>query len=697
MKVGIIRYILVLAFAALWVEPASAQQQPVAGIGVRANIKNGAIQLRWAVSTPMAWKQSNAHGFKVERLTVVRDGEMLSQPERVVLTSTPLKPQPLNNWQTLATSNNYAAVIAQALYGQDFNLSEQDAKGVSRFIALAQELEQRYLVSMYAADLCYPAALLAGWGLEDKTVKPGERYLYRVISAVPEKTLKIDMGTVYSSLADASTLPQPQELTAVFGDKSVMLTWNYGMLSSVYNAYFLEKSVDGKNFIRLSDIPLANMNSKDGRAAERMFFTDSLKDNVSRVHYRLIGVTPFGEEGPASDTVKGEGKNRLIYVPHINRAVPDKEGVLTVEWEFDQKGNSQLKGFDLQRSENVKGPYTSVIKNIDPARRAVTYDSLLASNYFVIAAVPKEGEPVLSFPVLVQPSDTIPPKAPTGLLGVVDSLGVVRLTWKANKEPDLYGYRIYRAQTKGEELVPLTDKAVIGNMWVDTVQISSLNSTVYYAVTALDKRYNQSPQSEAVALKKPEVVPPSAPVITGYKLTKQAIWLEFATGNEDNLAAIQVMRAERGSKEMKLLKAFTDSSIRSFKDSTVQADKFYSYQMFSVTTGGLRSAPSPVVTVQAPAYAGQTGNVTDFVAKFNRKTSSMEIRWKHNISNIKQYDIYRNGGGKGFTLKKSVKGYEAQIEDTDIKPEVSYEYMLRVVLENGKVGATATTKPVKVK
>jgi hypothetical protein len=119
--------------------------------------------------------------------------------------------------------------------------------------------------------------------------------------------------------------------------------------------------------------------------------------------------------------------------------------------------------------------------------------------------------------------------------------------------------------------------------------------------------------------------------------------------------------------------------------------------MFCVTTGGLRSAPSPTVTIQAPAYAGITGNVTDFVARFNRKTSHMEIRWKHNLSNIKQYDLYRNENGKGYTLKKSMKGFELQAEDVDVKPDVSYEYMLRVVMENGKVGATATTKPVKVK
>ncbi len=192
------RYVFTIIFCVIasW----AVQGQDTLAIRVRANIKKDMIQLRWAVNSPAAWKQSNRYGFRVERYTVVRNNVVLTVPEKVVLTPQPLKPQPLNNWQTLATANNYAAVIAQGLYGEEFQLTDADSKGVSRLIAMAQELEQRYLVSMYAADLCYPAALLAGWGLDDKSVKPDERYLYRVISAIPEKTLKVEMGSAYVSL-----------------------------------------------------------------------------------------------------------------------------------------------------------------------------------------------------------------------------------------------------------------------------------------------------------------------------------------------------------------------------------------------------------------------------------------------------------------------------------------------------------------
>lgn len=683
---SVARYIVILLLLSAY----GASAQKAAEIAVRANVKDNIIQLRWVVNTAMAWKQGNKYGVKVERYTVVRNGEILDVPEKVVLTPTPLKPQPLNNWQSLATSNNYAAIIAQALYGEHFNMTDQHGKGISQVIALAQEQEQRYLVSMYAADMCYPAAKMAGWGIEDNTAKKGERYLYRIISAVPEKTLAITSGSVYVSLADVATLPKPQELTGVFGDHAVLLTWNYGLLSNVYNAYYLEKSDDGENFKRLSDIPLTNMNSHNGKPVERMFYTDSLRDNISSAYYRLVGVTSFSEEGPPSEPIQGKGTTRLTYVPHITRSVPDDKGVLTVDWEFDDRGDAQISHFELQRSDDAKGPFVPVRKNIAPGTRTVTYDSLQASNYLVIAAVPQDGEPTLSFPVLVQPTDTIPPAPPEALIGVVDTLGVVRLSWKANTEKDIYGYRIYRAQTQGEEMIPLTDVAVLKNEYVDTINVRNLNTKVYYAVTALDKRYNQSDKSEVATLQKPELVPPSTPVIIDYKLTNRAIVLEWACGREENLGEVRLFRQERGQ-EQKLLVSFTDFTKTIFKDSTIQADRYYSYSMVSVTGGGLKSAVSPVVTVQAPALSGEQDKITEFTGNFNRKSQQVELRWKQAVPDIRQLEIYRNENGQGFMLFKVLKGFELSLNDAQVKPGVSYEYMIRAVLQNGRNGAVVKT------
>jgi len=661
-------------------------QQDTATIAVRANVDTtGSIKLRWAVSNAMAWKQSNKYGFIVERYTVVRDNVLLEKPERVVLTAKPLKPQPLNNWEPLATKNGYAAIIAQALYGEDFDLSREDAKGVASFIALAQELQQRYLVSMYAADLCYPAAVMAGWGLEDVTGKKGERYLYRIRTAVPSAILNIQMGSVYTSGNENVELPQPQELHGIFGDKSVLLTWNYTALADHYNAYFLEKSWDGKNFERVSQTPLVNMNSKDGKPVDRMIYTDSLKGNGQSVYYRVIGVNTFGQEGPPSEILQGAGQTKLIYVPHITSAVPDANGVLTVVWEFDERGDEQLQGFELQRSDQAQGPFVTVVNNIPPDRRNVTFSDLRSTNYFKINAVPKTGAPTFSFPVLVQPADSIPPAAPAGLIGNVDTTGVVTLSWVPNKEKDLYGYRIFRGNTKTEELVPLTYNAVTTTNWVDTISVHNLNNEVFYAVTALDQRYNQSEKSAVLTLEKPDLVPPSSPLITAFDIGKNGISLKWVTGGEENITSINVMRAE-GKKPMEVIQSLLVSAESSYLDSAVYANQHYSYAIVAVTRSGLLSAPSPIITVQAPAQVGRLGTITSFDARRDRKANNIVLSWKHNVSAVRGFDIYRNEIGKKPTLIKSLKGFETSMKDATATDGTPYEYLIRIVLDNGRYG-----------
>ncbi len=199
--------------------------------------------------------------------------------------------------------------------------------------------------------------------------------------------------------------------------------------------------------------------------------------------------------------MSGKGRTVLPYTPHITRSAVNGVGMVEIEWEFEEEGNRLIRSFELQWADNVRGPFETVVPAIAPAQRFVLYNNPAASNYFVIAAIPHEGEPRVSAPVLLQPVDTIPPAVPVGLQGKVDSSGVAHLSWTANTEADLLGYRIYRAQDAGEELIPLNDTAWLHPYFTDTLSLRSLNNSVYYVITALDRRYNQSPPT-ATALEK---------------------------------------------------------------------------------------------------------------------------------------------------------------------------------------------------
>ena len=421
-----------------------------AGIFVKARAINGKIYLRWAVNQPAAWKLANKYGYMVERYTVVINGKLNQQKDRVLLTPTPITPHPEIEWGHIIQQSNDAAIVAQGLFGDSFVVSA--GTGLANMVSKSSELQQRFTFSLLAADRNFEAAKLAGWGYVDNTVNKDEKYLYRIYTNVPTDKAKIDTGGTFIGTKDDKPLPKPKDLYATFGDKLVMLSWNYRLLKDYYTSYFIERADRGGTFKRLLNLPVANLNSKGNSTPSKMFYTDTIPLNNRSYAYRVRGITCFGEVSPPSDVVNGEGAELLAYVPSITKSDFLNDSTVTITWEIADQGKRLIDHYELNWSANAKtGTYKTVNKNIPPTLREVSYNKLLAANYFTITAVGMQGSKRTSFPYLVQAADTVPPASPTGLTATIDSSGHVLLKWKANTEPDLFGYTILRSNLKNEE------------------------------------------------------------------------------------------------------------------------------------------------------------------------------------------------------------------------------------------------------
>ncbi|MDR2125344.1 MAG: hypothetical protein LBP63_00765 [Prevotellaceae bacterium] len=665
-KKQIIIFILLLISAGLY-------SQDTISLAVRSNVRKDMIQLRWAATSASAWYYTNKNGVIAERYTLVRNGQTLAEPEKKILTAAPLKPRPLDDWQNIATADNYAAIIAQALYGETFEVSG-GTKNIAEIIALSQEQQQRYAMALYAADLSYQAALFAGWAIDDKDVKQGERYLYRIIPVNVDTSKHVEIGSAFTGLDNYRELPKPLELNAMFGNSTVMLAWNYALLEHFYNSYFVERSEDGKNFRRLTKMPLTNITG-----GSRMFRADSI-ENDKTYYYRIAGVTPFGDESPYSDTVQGQGRLQLIYVPHIIKAIPNDKGVFDVSWDFDERGNSVLSHFELQRSNTDRGEYLTVIPNIPPSKRNVFYPNPEPENYLRIAAIPREGEPSYSFPFLLQIPDSIPPAPPVGLQGYVDTSGTVYLKWRANTEEDILGYRIFRGQTAGEELVPLTDIAVKDTTFIDTVSVRNLNDKVYYAISALDRRYNQSAPGKTVEILKPLLIKPSPPFITKFEATDEGINLEWATGRDNTLISYIIYRG--ACKADSVITEILDIDNKKYTDKTAVGGTTYYYAVRAKNRGNIESDMSPQVAVKAKFIKEKGEKIKKFTAK--RSDNSIILQWQHSIANVKTINIYRKVNDNPLTKWKETDINASQTTDTDVNISSAYEYLLVIKDMNGK-------------
>ena len=666
----------------------SAGAPPQPHIRLLSRAKKNSILLRWAVTTPAAWSVSNRYGFRIERYTVLRNNKMLAIPERKVLTPAPVRPRPLEEWESIVKNNNYAAVMAQAIYGKDFEVTGGPGTGMAKMVNLASQLQQRFAMSLYAADNSFEAAKYAGWGWEDSTVRWNEKYLYRVLSAVPDSLMHIDSATAYIGTGSGyQPLPAPGAAAAIFGDKTVMLSWDYATLKSYYNSYVVQRSDDsGKTFHALSGLPVANLNNKEKKPSGRMYFTDSLKDNHTRYQYRIVGISPFGEEGPPSLPVQGQGRMLLVLVPHIRKGIVDKDGWMNLEWEFDSAGNNLIKGFTLNRSSTATGQYRSVVENISPELRKFRFGPVTHSDYYTITAIAREGASRTSFPQRILLVDSIPPVAPAGVTATIDTNGVVTVQWAANQEPDLLGYRVLRGANKGEELSVLTSKPWAHNHFRDTVSLKMLNDKLYYAVIALDQHYNKSPVSAIVEVKKPDRIPPVSPVIRAYKVVNSSVRIDWVNSTDKDVAAHELYRTGGDSSgQPQLVARFTDTT-HTYTDSRGMAGKTYTYYLIAIDSAGLKSPRSPAVSVSLSADPAAR-SVRSLDSYVDREHRYIEISWSDAGTGLRQYQLYRGSGSNPVSLWKVVPASaHRRIVDEGVTVNTKYEYGIRAVGQDGTIG-----------
>jgi hypothetical protein len=662
--------------------PEKKTPEKESAIQVIVRVHKNKILLRWAPNDNLAWKKLNKYGYQLERYTVTRDNKTLSNPEKVILANE-LKPELLENWEKIIEENDNAAIIAQALYGDSFGV--EGTNNLQSIVNQSEENEQRFTFALFAADKDFEMAKKAGLGFEDKTVLKNEKYTYRVISNVPKEELEIKFGGVFVSLNEYEDLPKPMDFTAHFTDKSAMLSWNFKILAHAYGSYYVERSQDKIHFERITNKPYTSMN-QENENNNRIFYVDSIANNL-KYSYRIQGISAFGELGPYSEVVSGTGKSILKYVPHLTIKDFKDDTTVTLTFEFDEAGDSEITGFELNRSDSDDdNKYITVVKNIPPKSRTVTYNKLASTNYFTITAIGKQGSNRASFPMLVQPVDSIPPSKPLNLKGVIDSLGIVKLTWDSNKEKDLMGYRIYKASNPNEEYSQMTVSPNETNKYQDSVIVKSLNSKVYYKIIAVDTHYNMSPFSEVLIVKKPDVIPPTSPIFTNYEIKDGMVSLEWINSQSEDVVSHQLYRKENEQKDWQLILDTKDKP-ESYQDKNITEGGTYRYAIYAKDESNLVSNPSPEIAVFVPASSVMPA-IKSFYAQANTTTNSIDLSWEYKATGVESFEIYKATAEEPMQLMQMVTAQTKKLSDSNITINTTYKYAIRALFTDGRISKT---------
>jgi fibronectin type 3 domain-containing protein len=659
-----------------------------AGVRLLCRPVYDSILLRWAPTNSQAWDLGNKYGYVIERYTILRDGELVKERVRTVLTETPREPAPMKDWEPYA-GDRYVATAAQCIFDTGERIPAINPVAVAR---RHRQEQNRFALAMYAADQSVLTARLSGLFLVDTTARAGEKYLYRAYIALPDASSPLDTAFAFTGLSEYQPLPPPIELAAQWDDRKVMLSWNTLYQSHIYNSYVVEKSSDGKHYEPLSDNAMVQLADADAPSPMYALKTDSLENNETTWYYRIRGVNAFGELGPPGDSVAGHGRIPITEAPVITAKEVVNNKAVRLLWAYPEEMNRYISGFRVYRASSPSGIKQNIYEGKTPSERAFIDVSPDLTNYYTLSVFNNETEKFSSNTMYAELIDSIPPRMPSGLAGRIDSAGKVWLTWHPNEEKDLDGYRVYRSNRPDFEFLLISPAVVKQPSYTDSVTLNTLTHQVYYRLRAIDLRQNQSAFSEVLELARPDTIPPVAPVIRSVEAQKGALLLTWINSSSADVIRHHVYRKQKSDTTFQAL-AHIDKNPEqqsAYADRTVEPGETYIYWIKAEDSSRLYSAPS------APVQQTAAGGVAERVVLRKREYADRavlqwEIRAKKNVERIL---IYRAAGNTALLLHDNTT--ENTYTDDSILPDKIYTYRIKAIYVDGTSSTLSNEVSVKL-
>ena len=374
---------------------------------------------------------------------------------------------------------------------------------------------------------------------EDKNIRLKQKYTYEI--EILEKDKKISSKTFDIYTYKRSLSPTPIAVEAKEDNNSIAFSWHVDSIFYEYNIYI--KKRPSTQFIKLNKYPII-INREN-----TILYRDKTLKKYEIAEYKITTIDSFAEESAYSIPVTGYFKDglRTPKINYLNISINNSR----VKLLWNESKNSQVT-YNVYRSNLINGKYKKV--NIKPISKNFYVDKTTTSGknyYYYVTVVSSLGESKPSSKKLVSALDVIAPEEVQNVKANVKP-GKINLTWNKVKDKNLLGYRVYFAMDKNDKYYArVNDKIIKDNKYTHTLPKSLSRFNYYYKVTAVDKRFNESKDSNIVTVKLPDVIAPKQPTFSMYKVYTNKIYLQWTPVYDYDLSHYNIYTQE-GTKLVKL-------------------------------------------------------------------------------------------------------------------------------------------------
>lgn len=654
-------------------------------VGLLAKAFGDSVIVRWAPDRPDLFRAGLRSGYLLTRKSFNDDDSQKIDFQLLI------KPWPVDVWlKNVSRNDTLAAACAQLVNGKNTPLRHDEQLTLDKIMHQQNQTDLRMTMSLVLADVKPVYAQGMALGYVDKTVKKGKRYAYFLKPMADPELFKTEVAATYLINEKDMTPDQMPPVKATSGEHSVELSWERALAENTFSSYFFERSDNGgKTFRRLASTPW--FQPMEQSKVPGITFGDSLTDNYRTYHYRVLGITPFGEI-VASETVSGMGIDLTAppSVTHMDAKYVGKSQV-RVSWKYDNK-LADLAGFVVGKSTSMEGPFTPVHPQLlgADARELLDTTSTVSSSYYKIVAVDTARNLGMGLPVFCIVRDKSGPTKPTGLKGYIDSTGFTRIVWEVNAEADLLGYKVLAANAPDHVFIAVTPGYLAIAGFNDSTGLNTLTRHKYFRVVAYDKNYNPSEPSEILTLTRPDMVRPVAPTISEYFISDSAVTFRWSPSVSTDVKQQILMRRGKSTEYWREM-ARLNNNVMMYADTTTKGESDYDYALVAVDSSGLKSDPSFPLHVKTPK---RTPPAIKKLRATQNPDQTITVSWDYPLSNCR-FTIFRAAEGRGY---ESVDAVYDRREYRDKRPEKgSVRYAVRVMFQDGSTSRLSDTIELTVK
>lgn len=654
-------------------------------IAVLARAFNDSVVVRWVPKTPSAFRAGIRDGYLLTRRSIDDNGTSVIDFQILV------KPWTIALWlKNVSASDTLASACAQLVNGKNTPLSSDEVLTLDKIMQQQNQNDMRMAMAMILADVKPVYAQGMALGYVDKTVTPGRKYSYSLLPMADPRKFRAEVATTFLVNRKEPSPEQMPPVAATPGDRAIQLSWDRQIGEAYFSGYFFERSDDGgKRYRRLNRIPW--FQPGEGPGTEAIVYGDSVKANYKTYHYRVSGITPFGEL-VASAPVPGMATDQTPPPP-VNemKAVYDGSKAVRITWAYD-KNPADFAGFIVGRSLTLDGPFTPVHKNVLGRQSRELTDPVpepAVSCYYKIVTVDTAGNVSPGLPVscLIQTAQR--PSRPKNLQGYIDSTGFVRIVWDANPEPDIYGYKVLYANSPDHVFIDKTPDYLAIPGFNDSTTLRTTTRELYFKVLAYNRGFQVSEPSDILTLKRPDLLPPSPPVISDYLVSDSAVTFRWNLSSAGDVKEQLLLRRGRYTERWQTI-ARLGRDIDRYTDKTIKGESDYGYALVAIDSSGLQSDQSFPLSIRTPRLAVRP--VSGLKATVNAD-NSVSLSWGYDVPNCR-FTVFRSDGEEKF---RSVDAVYDKREYKDTRPgKGRRRYAVRTMLQDGRTSSFSAVVHVDV-